>query len=72
VAGADARHARVRDDPGMLAVVNATVAGVIAAMAASVVGTGPGIAAAAGVLAAAWLHGREGSNPPMATVRRHA
>ena len=36
--------------PGMLAVVNATLAGVIAAMAASVVGTGPGIAAAAGVL----------------------
>ena len=36
--------------PGMLAVVNATLAGVIAAMAASVVGTGPAVAAAAGVL----------------------
>jgi Na+/proline symporter len=35
---------------GMLAVVNAALAGVIAAMAASVVGTGPGIAAAAGLL----------------------
>jgi hypothetical protein len=34
----------------MLAVVNATLAGVNAAMAASVMGTGPGIAAAAGVL----------------------
>jgi hypothetical protein len=36
--------------PGMLAVVNAVLAGLIAARAASVVGTGPAIATAVGVL----------------------
>lgn len=51
--------------PGMLAVVNAVLAGVIAAMAASVAGTGPGIATVIGVLVSS------SATPPSIDTRRN-